>query len=162
MAETTNDNSIKFGWRYGGGQGMSVPATSGDYLNRMGSCFVKVSSGVARTLASTDTVVAGWLIMPKETTHGNAVQLTGGDYFVITDPTAVFECPVSEKTASLAASLLGEGCYPVESGGSTTGYKQLVKLAPATCATPTLIIRNVDTTNKSVYVSINPAKYGTG
>ena len=108
---TTNDNSIKYGWRYGGNQGISVPATSADYLNRMGSCFVTVEDGVARTCASNDTTVDGWLMMGKETTHGQAIALTGGDYFVINDPTAVFECPVDETIASLAVTAIGEGAF---------------------------------------------------
>lgn len=158
MGVTTTDTPVKFGWTSGGGVGISVPATSADYLNRRGSCFVKVSSGLARPVASTDTTVSGWLTVPKETTHGESVQLTGGDYFVITDPTAVFACPVNEAAASLAASCIGEACWPVESG-STTTKSQKVKLGPAGCATPTLIITDVDVTAKVAFVRINPSKY---
>lgn len=157
MAVTTNDSSIKFGWRYGGHQGVSVPASTGDYVNRLGGAFVKVTGGTARIATESTTTVDGWLEMPKETTQGESVQLDSNDYFVITDPTAVFELPVDESAASLAQTSIGDGCLCAVSGSGTTA-KQKAKLSAGTCATPILLIEDVDLTNKSVYVRMNPAK----
>ena len=157
MSMNVTDKSVKYGYRYGGKMGISVAATSTDYFNRRGANFVKITGGVARMCASTDTVVSGWLEGPKETTHGAAVQLSGGKYHVVTDPTAVFECPVDERTGSLARKE-GHSCFPYDTG-STTTYKQYVKLATGDCATPSLLIWDVDTDNHTAFVSINPAKY---
>ena len=52
----------------------------------------------------------------------------------------------------------GESCYVMESGTTTT-YNQKVKLATGTCATPLLLIWDVDTDNHTAFVSINPGKY---
>jgi hypothetical protein len=123
--------------------------------------FCKVDAGVISMSASTDTTIDGWVLAPKETTHNQAVALTGGEYYVITDPTAVFEVPVDETAASLVLKE-GESGFVVESGGTTTGYMQKVKIATGGCATPLLLIWNVDTTNHTAFVSINPAKYDYG
>ncbi len=161
MADTIYDKAIKYGYRYGGCQTITVPATNADYINRRGAGFVKITGGIARTLASNDTTVSGWLTVPKETTHGNSVQLNGNDYAVITDPTAVFEAPVSEVNASLTATHIGESCFLVESG-STTSKTQKCKLGAGgavAAASALLLIQDVDVANKSVFVRINPAKY---
>ena len=157
MSMEFTDKSLRYGWRYGGKMGISVAATSADYFNRRGSAFCRIESGVARMCSSTDTVLDGWLQGPKETTQGAAVVLTGGKYHVITDPTAVFECPADESAASLARKE-GESCYVMESG-STTTWNQKVKLATGDCATNLLLIWDVDTTNHTAFVSINPSKY---
>jgi len=161
MADTIFDDAIKYGWRYGGSQTITVPATNADYINRRGSGFVKIVRGVARMCASKCASLSGWLIAPKETTHGNSVRLDGNEYAVITDPTAVFECPVDEKLASLTATKIGQGCHPITRGSTTSLTQKLRIPAGVGCATPLLLIQDVDVSTSgkhSVFVRINPAK----
>lgn len=162
MTTTMDDKSVRYGYRYGGTQGVVVNATSTVYLNRRGANFVTFGSGTVALCASISTTVGGWAMGPKETTINQAKQLggVGQELFVVTDPTAVFEVPVDQRTASLAASQIGEACFPYEQGTTTT-YKQYVKIGAAgvAAASALLLIRDVDTTNKTVFVSINPAKF---
>ena len=67
---TTNDNSIKFGWRYGGSQGHTVLGSSTQYTNRMGGNFCKTNGGIITMGVKTQTTTSGWVVAPKETTHG--------------------------------------------------------------------------------------------
>ena len=165
MTTTMTDKSVRYGYRYGGTQGMVVNATSSVYLNRRGANFCTFGSGYIAMCASNSTTIGGWAMGEKETTINQAVQMgaQGEELFVVTDPTAVFEVPVDESAASLAASCIGEAAYVAESGGTTTTYKQKAKLGAAgvSAASALLFIRDVDTTNKTAFVSINPAKFST-
>jgi hypothetical protein len=156
MTDTIFDKSTKYGWRFGGTRGISMTATNADYANRMGANFVYSSGGIVRMCTSAQTTVDGWLNPPKETTHGAAVQLGGApdEYFVITDPTAVFECPADESVASLA-NKQGLTAYIVHSG-STTTFKQKVKVATGACATDQLFVHDIDTVNHTIFVSMMP------
>jgi len=157
MADTMYDKAISMGWRSGGKQGFAVlgSLTAADYVNRRAGAFVKFSTGRAVTLGSTDTAVSGWLCMGKETTANLSKLITSDEYFVITDRTAVFEIPVFERTASLSVNHVGKACY-LQEEGSTTTTKQYAKMPTGTCATPVLLIRDIDLENKTVFVSMNP------
>lgn len=158
---TYDDQPIKMGYRYGGTQGITVPATNADYYNRLGGAFVKIVDGVARMCGSRPTAsLDGWLCMNKETTRNTAQKGNGQAYFVITDTSAVFEIPHHGAYASVGASLIGAGCM-VTTGHTTTTGKQKAWCTPKN-ATPLLIIRDVDKTNQTLFVSINPARLDTG
>jgi hypothetical protein len=163
LITTMTDKSVRYGYRYGGTQGVVVNATSSVYLNRMGANFCTMGGGQVAMCASNSTTIGGWATGEKETTINQAVQMgaIGEELFVITDPTAVFEVPVNEAAASLAASQIGEACFVAESGGSTTSYKQYVKIGGSgvSAASALLFIRDVDVDNKTAFVSINPAKF---
>ena len=157
---TIDDQAIKMGYRYGGTQGVTVPATSADYYNRLGGAFVKIVSGVARLCATKTASLDGWLCMNKETSRNTSQRADGTAYFVITDTSAVFELPAATPVANLSASVIGKGCQ-VCKRGTTTSLKQWAYLTPKG-ATPLLLIRDVDTDNKTVFVSINPNRLDSG
>ena len=163
MTTTMSDKSVRYGYRYGGTQGIVVNATSSVYLNRRGANFCTFGSGYVAMCASDSTTIGGWAMGEKETTINQAVQMGGAgeELFVVTDPTAVFEIPADQSAASVAASQIGEACYIAESGGTTTTYKQKGKIGitGVAAASALLFIRDVDIENDSLFVSINPAKF---
>lgn len=154
---TIEDKPIKMGYRSGGTQGITVPATNGDYYHRLGGAFVKIVAGVARLCATVTASVDGWLCMNKETSKNNALAGSGKAHFVITDTSAIFEIPTIQAKASfVGASYIGRACRFI-TRGSTTSQKQYAFTGPK-CATPLLLIRDIDKVNKTVFVSINPNK----
>ena len=158
LENTIDDIALKMGYRSGGRQGITVPATNADYVHRLGGAFVYLTTGgVARVVGSTQASIAGWLCMSKETTNNARVQLDGKAYFVITDPSAVFEVPFHGANASVGASMIGMGVCLINHPTSGTTQKQQARIAASNkCATPLLVVRDVDKTNKTVFVSLNP------
>jgi len=152
---------IKYGMVEGSGRGREYPVAADQYLHRLGGKMVYLSAGHLTMCASDATEVAGWANMPKCDDGYNAWKSSstaGSDkLFMNYGIDDVYEMPYDNATnASLAASLVGLGCAPVESG---TTYNQIQKARyHATAASNLLDIVDVDTDNTTVLVKIRPTK----
>jgi hypothetical protein len=129
------------------------------YFHRLGGHFVKITEGNATLCASGDAVVAGWAVTPKQTTGKQSWKGGGKEadsLFVIYGLEDVFELPVNEGNASIAASWIGQGAGLVNSG-ATHAMKQYAKIGGSVTASPVSIV-DVDTDAKTVFVKIKPSK----
>ena len=150
-------SELRYGWREGDGKGREYPVAADQYFHRRGGKFVKLVSGRVTLCASADTQIMGWAVTPKDDEGKNAWKSSstaGKDkVFVITNLDNVFACPVDERTASIAESLIGRGAG-LYNTGATYATIQKVWLS-STNATPLSIV-DVDTDNKIAYVKIKP------
>lgn len=151
--------SLRYGHREGPGKGREVPIMANQYFHRLGGHFVKLREGNATLCATGDAVVAGWAVTPKQDDARESWAGGGKEVdsvFVIYGLEDVFELPVLEKNASLAASWIGQGAALVTSG-ATYAMKQYAKIGGSVTASPVSIV-DVDTTAKTVFVKIKPSK----
>ena len=152
---------IKYGRVEGRGAGREYPVAASQYFHRRGGKFVYLSAGNVTLCASDATEIAGWAQVPKCAAGYDAWKSSAtaeaDSVFVYYGLDEVYEMPYDNATnASLAASLIGLGCLPVESG---TTYSQIQKARyHATAASNLLDIVDVDTTNTTVFVKIRPTK----
>ena len=150
---------LRYGLREGLGKGREVPITPNMYLHRLGGHFVKLQAGNATLCATGDAVVAGWATAPKQATGKESWKGSASNeedkLFVVYGADNVFELPVDEANASLAASFIGHGAALVNTG-ATYALIQKAKIAGSVTASPVSIV-DVDTANKTVFVKI---KYG--
>ena len=157
---------LKYGWAYGGREGVEMPVSNDQYFHRLGGAFVCASGpeGVKISTASTDTLL-GWAEVPRADSPGlvdywkSSSTAAKDKVYVITDPTAVFSMPVFENQASLNASLVGY-FVAASAEGATTTLKQKCRGVPAAAANKQLEVVDVDITNKVVYVRMNPVQRG--
>lgn len=152
---------IKFGCTSDDVQGFTLPVAAEQYFHRMGGHFVYTDATGAVTLAATPIgTLLGWAEVPKDAAGYNAWKSSAtakaDSVFVITDPSAVYAIPVTESTASLTASLVGD-CADLVLAGSTYTIKQTLNLGVST--RDYLRIEAIDKVNKIAYVRINYAKY---
>ena len=138
----------------GTGRGREYPMTDSQYFARRGGKFVKLSAGAVSLVGSTDEIF-GWCETAKDDTGKNAWMSVSGDtgFVYYADPENVFELPVNELSASLAASQIGLSfkCVTV---GATYAMKQYALVSNT--ATAGLNVVDVDTTNKTVRVKVDP------
>jgi len=152
---------IKYGWVRGGRTGAEYPCAADQYFHRLGGHFVYADSYGRMTVVATPvSTILGWAETPKDASGYSSWKSssTAGEskVYVITDPTAVYAMPVSEGTASLATTMIGD-CADLVISGSTYTAKQLLNLGVDN--RDYLRIEEVDTANKIAYVRINYAKF---
>jgi hypothetical protein len=148
---------IRMDFREGLGKGREYPATADMYVARRGGKFCKMSAqGLATLCATGDSVVAGWMVTPKDAAGKNAWKSSstaGADkVFVIYGLDDVYELPVDGANASIAASYVGMGAAIVNSG-ATYALVQKAKIGGSITSSPLTIV-DVDTTNKTAFVKI--------
>lgn len=150
-------SEIRYGLVEGQGKGKEVRVASAQTFSRMGGKCAKLVAGSVTLCATGDTIVAGWVVSPKDDSGKNS--WTSGaanadSVFLIRGTSDnVFELPVDEANASLAASYIGRGIGLVVSGATKT---QVQKAKIATVASPLSIV-DVDIENKTVRVAVKPA-----
>lgn len=145
---------LRYGLVEGSGKGREIPIATTQYFHRQGGKFVYMNLGNA-SLCSSANLPAGWLFMPKQDAGKDGWKSVSGDTAMVVygDPDNVFEVPVKEYAASLAASQIGL-CFKIVHVGATYAMKQYAKVANTT-ASPLLVV-DVDTTNKTARVKIHP------
>jgi hypothetical protein len=116
---------IRYGLVEGFGKGREIRLTKSVYFHRKGGHFVRLAAGYATLCASGATEVMGWAESPKHATGYDAWKgsdTKGADklFIVYADPDNVFELPVGEAKASLAASYIGRGAGIITSGSTYT------------------------------------------
>jgi hypothetical protein len=152
---------IRRGHVEGPGKGREIPVMASQYFHIRGGHFVKLREGNATLCASGDAIVAGWAVTPKQDTGKSAWKSGGKEVdkvFVIYGLEDVFSIPVNEKSASLAASWIGQGAGLLNTG-ATYAITQKALIGGAVTASPLSIV-GVDTSvnPKVAYVKIKPAK----
>lgn len=163
-------DTLKYGWAYGGRQGVEMSVGAADSFSRLGGAFVTASgtgSGltvVVPVTASTDNIM-GWAEVPRSAVPGlndywTSSSTSGADkVFVITDPTAVFSMPAQEAIASLTASLVGINMSASASGTTTTLVQRVLPRQTTTVANAQFMCMGVDVdtkTGRKIYVRVNP------
>lgn len=166
-------DTLKYGWAYGGRQGIEMKVGGSHTFNRLGGAFVAASgtgSGltvVKPVTASTDKIV-GWAEVPRSAVPGlndywTSSSTSGADkVFVITDPTAVYAMPAQEAIASLTASLVGIMMCASASGSTTTLMQRVIPRQTTSAANMQFMCMGVDTdtkTGRKVYVRVHPIHY---
>ena len=154
---------LKYGWAYGGKQGVEMKAAKSQYFNRLGGAFVTASgaTGVMKLTTASTNVIVGWAEVPRPGVAASDYWISsstvGKDKIhVITDPTAVFCMPVIETEASLTASLVGR-FVAASAEGSTTTLKQKARCkATTTAANQQFFVVDVDVDEKLMWVRVNP------
>ena len=152
---------IKFGHRSGPGHGKELPVAASQYFHNKGGHFVYLSAGNVTLAASGSLKLAGWAEGRKEAAGYKAWKSSGtaedDTMFVITGVNDVYELPWYDSSgASLAASLVGLKTG-LRLSGSTYTTKQYATTYVNTTGSPLTIV-DVDVTNKTVFVKINPDK----
>lgn len=151
---------LKYGWVGGGKIGIEKKV-SNSYFLRTAGAFVAASGpdGVKLVTASTDLIM-GWAEVPRDTSAGTVDywqrSSTSDTVFVITDPEAIFAMPVLENVACLKASLEGYAFAASLVGSGTTGYQKVQCRRTTTAGNMQLDCIKVDTTNKVMFVRMNP------
>lgn len=163
-------DTLKYGWAYGGRQGVEMKVGGSHSFSRLGGAFVSASgTGSGLTVmvpvtASTDAII-GWAEVPRSAVPGlndfwTSSSTSGSDkVFVITDPTAVFAMPAQEAIASLTASLVGINMSASASGSGTTLVQRVLPRQTTTMANAQFMCMGVDTdtkTGRKIYVRVNP------
>lgn len=154
---------LKYGWVSGGRMGTEVGVAGSQSFNRKGGAFVLASKAEGFTLvtASTD-VIAGWAEVPRSAVPGTDDYWTSStsdwkdNVMLITDPTAIYAMPASEKTASLSASLVGRFVSASAEGTTTTAMQYAIANAQSVTAAQQLFVTGVDLVDKIIYVRVNP------
>jgi len=115
---------VRYGHVRGPGKGIEVPLTANQYFHERGGHFVKLVAGNASLCATGDAVVFGWAESPKHadgySSWKGSATAEADKLFVISGLEDVFELPVNEGNASLAASWVGRGAGIVNSGSTYT------------------------------------------
>jgi hypothetical protein len=147
-------DTLKYGWAYGGRQGVEMKVGGSHSFSRLGGAFVAASgTGSGLTVmvpvtASTDAII-GWAEVPRSAVPGL------NDF----DPTAVFAMPAQEAIASLTASLVGINMSASASGSGTTLVQRVLPRQTTTMANAQFMCMGVDTdskTGRKIYVRVNP------
>ena len=147
---------VRYGHVEGPGKGREIPTAADQYFHRRGGKFVKLVAGNVTLCATGDAVVYGWANTPKHAEGYDAWKSSAtaeaDSVYVIYGVDDVFELPVDEANASLAASYIGQGAALVNSGSTYTTV-QKAKIGGSVTASPVYIV-DVDTDNKTVKVKI--------
>lgn len=144
---------LRLGHVEGRGKGREVTLAPTQYYHFRGGHFVKMSGAQngASLCASGTTLVAGWLITPKQDTGKAGYKTVSGDKgFLINGYEDVFAIRPNEGAASMAASWIGFGIGLVNSGAT---YATIQKVKFGTTASPLSVV-DVDVDNKVCFVRI--------
>lgn len=158
---------IIFGHREGPGKGREYPVGKNVYFHRRGGHFVWIADGYASLCATAHPNVMGWAEVPKDTdgkSSWKSSSTKGTDkVFVITGLEDVFELPVNEGKATLAASYIGHGAALIVNTTTNATYAavQQAKIGGGATASQLSIV-DVDVTNKTVFVKIKPGEKQAG
>lgn len=148
-------SEIRYTLVEGTGKGREYPMADAQYFARRGGKFVKLSAGAVNLAGSADEIF-GWCETAKDDTGKNSWKSVTGDtaFVYYADPENVFEIPVKESSASLAASQIGLSfkCVTVGATYAMTQYALV-----SNTATSGLNVVDVDTTNKTVRVKVDPS-----
>jgi len=146
---------IRYGHVEGPGKGKEYPMAASQAFHRRGGKFVYAVAGDMTRCATAVAVVSGWAVTPKDASATNfwtSSSTAGSDLvFVIQGLEDVFELPVDEGNASLAASYFNRGAGLVINSAGV----QVAKLG-GVAASPVSIV-DIDTDNKTVRVKIKPS-----
>ena len=146
---------LRYGHVEGPGKGREYPMAADQYIARRGGKFVYLSGGEVTLCASGTGYPIGWVESSKDDSGYNCWRSVSGDTgFVIYDSNAVFEMPVNESAASLAASQIGLAFKLVESNATYT-YIQKALVGNTSVAGGVRVV-DVDTDNKTVRVKLHP------
>lgn len=149
-------SEIRYTLVEGTGRGREYPMATDQYFARRGGKFVKLSAGAVNLAGSADDIF-GWCETAKDDTGKNSWKSVSGDtaFVYYADPENVFELPVKESAASLAASQIGLSfkCVTV---GATYAMTQYALVSNTATAAAGLNVVDVDTTNKTVRVKVDP------
>ena len=148
---------IRYGLVEGPGKGKELPTAASQSFARRGGKFCYLVAGNVTLCATGSNRVSGWAETPKDAAGLNywtssSVAETDKVFVINGDPSNLFEVPVDEANASLAASWVGKGV-----GLVVTATTQKAKLGSAT-ASPLSIV-DVDTDNKTVRVRVKTTCY---
>jgi hypothetical protein len=154
---------LKYGWVSGGRMGVETGVAADQSFNRRGGAFVTASrvTGLALVTASTDVIV-GWAEVPRSAVPGTNDYWTSSSsnwedkVMLISDPTAIYAMPASEKTASLTASLVGQFVSASAEGTTTTLMQYAMANTQSVAEAQQLFVTGVDLVDKIIYVRVNP------
>ena len=143
---------VKYGLVEGPDKGREYPAAVTQYFHRLGGKFVYLNNGNV-TLAASNTNVWGWARVPKCDAGKNGYKTVSGDklFVVYGSDEDVFEVPVKEIAASLAASQIGLN-FKLVHVGATYALIQKAKVGNTNATTGAVNVIGIDTTNKTVLV----------
>lgn len=155
---------IRYGHREGPGKGKEYKVAADQYFHRRGGHFCWINAAGEVCVASavnTASNLMGWAVVPKDAAGKDSWKSssTGGadKVFVITGLENKFEIPNDDTVASVSATLVGKGAGITDANAT---YTMIQKAAYyATAASCNLVIHDFDATNKTLLVSIRPAKY---
>ena len=149
-----SDARIRYGHVEGPGKGREYPIAADQYIARRGGKFVYLSGGNV-TLCGSSNDPFGWVESSKDDSGKNAWKSeSGDDVFVITGLEDVFEMPVDESGASLAASQIGL-VFKFTQTGATYALVQKAVVDNST-STKGVKVVDVDTDQKIVQVKMHP------
>lgn len=155
---------LKYGWAYGGKQGQEMKCARNQYFNRLGGALVCASgaTGVVKLVTASTQRVVGWAEVPRAAVPGivnywiSSTTVGKDKVHVITDPSAVYCMPADESVGSVTASLIGRFVCASQTGTTTTAIQYAMARATTTASLQQLFVVGVDTTQRSLYVRINP------
>lgn len=145
---------VRMGHVEGPGKGREYPMAADQYIARRGGKFVYLSGGEV-TLCASNIDPIGWVVSSKDDSGKSAWKSVSGDYnFVIDGLNDVFEMPVADAVASLAASQIGL-VFKVDQVGATYAMVQKAIVSNSTDTVGVKVV-DVDTDEKIVQVKMHP------
>lgn len=156
---------LSYGWREGPGKGKEYPVAANQYFHRRGGAFVYLdTNGRATICKSSDCKgrkIYGYLEKSKDASGRDSWKSSstaGADLsFVITGVENRFELPGYEANASVAITQIGEYAKIATYTATKASYNARQRVEVNTvAASAELVIYDVDTTNKTYIVGINP------